>query len=123
MTKKKKTTVLVISFGILLAKGALGMTLFIPPEIFVWDDTLEKALQSDSQEQNQVRVIKNSAVLRIKPKNDAVVIKNLPLGVLLEVNEVLGDWLKITLPPDADGFIITGYLLRSFTEEGSIIHQ
>ena len=114
---------MVISFGILLAKGALGMTLFIPPEIFIWDDTLEQALQSDSQKQNQVRVIKNNAVLQIKPKNDAVIIKKLPLGVLLEVDEELGDWLKITLPPDSDGFILTGYLLRSFTEEGSVIHR
>jgi len=116
-------TVMVISFGILLAKGALGMTLLIPPEIILWDDTLERALQSDSQEQNQVRVIKNNAVLRIKPKNDTVIIKKLPLGVLLEVDEELGDWLKITLPPDADGFILTGYLLRSLTEEGSVIHR
>jgi hypothetical protein len=123
MTIKKKKIVLVISFGLLFVCESLGMTLFIPPEIFIWDHSFEQALQPDSVKLPQVRVIKQNAVLQIKPKNGAVVIKKLPLGVLLDVEEEMGDWLKITLPPDEDGFILTGYLLLSFTEKGSIIHQ
>ena len=109
--------------GLLLVNWTLGMTLIISPEIFILDKTLDQALQNTQAESDQVRVIKSNAVLRIKPKDGAVIIKKLPLGALLEVEEEIGDWLKITLPPDEDGFVLTGYLLKSFTEKGSIIHE
>jgi hypothetical protein len=121
-TQRKKITIGLL-FGLILAHWTLGMTLFIPPEIFILDKTLDQTLQARSAEHDQIRVIKPNAVLRIKPKNDAVIIKKLPLGALLEVEEEIGDWLKLTLPQDEDGFALTGYLLRSFTEEGSIIHE
>lgn len=122
LSKKKKIAVGFLS-GLLLVNGALGMTLFIPPEILFLDKAWDQVLGSDLEKHDQVRVIKQNAVLRIKPKDDAVVIKKLPLGVLLGVDEKIGDWLKITLPPDEDGFVLTGYLLGSFTEKGSIIHE
>ncbi|UCE41238.1 MAG: hypothetical protein JSV17_17700 [Candidatus Aminicenantes bacterium] len=119
MSTKRNKIIMGLLLGLLLVNWTLGMTLFIPPEIFIWD----QALQNTSAEHDQVRVIKQNAVLRIKPKNGAVIIKKLPLGALLEVEEEIGDWLKITLPPDEDGFVLTGYLLQSFTEKGSIIHE
>lgn len=122
LTIGKKITIGII-FGLLLANGSLGMTLIIPPEILFMDKVADHTLKTFTAEYKQVRVIKQNAVLRIKPKNGAVIIKKLPLGALLEVEEEIGDWLKITLPPDEDGFELTGYLLRSFTEEGSIIHE
>lgn len=109
--------------GLLLVNWTLGMTLIIQPEIFLLGKTLDQALQSASEKHEQVRVIKQNAVLRIKPKNGAVIIKKLSLGALLEVEEEIGDWLKITLPPDEDGFVLTGYLHRSLSEKGSIIHE
>lgn len=109
--------------GLLLVNWTLGMTLIIQPEIFLLDKTLGQSLQATSAEYDQVRVIKQNAVLRIKPKNGTVIIKKLPLGALLEVEEEIGDWLKITLPPDEDGFVLTGYLHRSLSEKGSIIHE
>jgi hypothetical protein len=121
-TKRKKITFGLLS-GLLLVNWTLGMAFIIPPEILFVDKTAGQALQDLTQEHFQVRVIKQNAVLRIKPKNGAVIIKKLPLGALLEVEEEIGDWLKITLPPDEDGFVLTGYLLKSFTEEGSIIHE
>jgi hypothetical protein len=123
MATKRKKMIIGCSLGFLLANWTLGMTLFVPPEIFILDNTLDQAFHSESKGHNQVRVIKQNAVLRIKPKNGAVIIKKLPLGVLLEADEEIGDWLKISLPPDEDGFVLTGYLLRSFTEKGSIIHE
>jgi hypothetical protein len=121
-TKRKKITI-GLFLGLLLANWTLGTTIIIPPEIFFLDKSLGQSLQATSAEYDQVRVIKQNAVLRIKPKNGAVIIKKLPLGALLEVEEEFGDWLKIKLPPDEDGFVLTGYLLRSFTEKGSIIHE
>ena len=123
MATKQKKMAIGLFLGLLLVNWTLGMTLIIPPEIFFLDKTLEQSLQAASKEYDQVRVIKQNAVLRIKPKNGAVIIKKLPLGALLEVEEELGDWLKITLPPDDDGFALSGYLHRSLTEKASIIHE
>jgi len=109
--------------GLFLSTWILGMNLVFPPEIFFFDKTLHQTIKATSAEQDQVRVIKANAVLRIKPKNGSVVIKKLPLGALLDVEEETGDWLKITLPPDEDDFILTGYLHRSFTEKASVIHE
>ncbi len=121
-TKRKKITMGLL-LGLLLVNWTLGMTLIIQPEIFLLDKTLGQSLQATSAEYDQVRVIKQNAVLRIKPKNGTVIIKKLPLGALLEVEEEIGDWLKITLPPDEDGFVLTGYLHRSLSEKGSITHE
>jgi hypothetical protein len=76
-----------------------------------------------SREETSVRIVKKNAVLRIKPSNSGSILKSLPLGALLEVEEALEGWLKIKLPPDKDGFIMMGYIQRSFIEDSSVIHQ
>jgi hypothetical protein len=121
-TTKKKITI-GLFLGLFLANWVLGTTLVFSPEIFFFDKTLRQSVQAHSTELDQVRVIKQNAVLRIKPKNSSVIIKKLPLGALLDVEEEVGDWLKITLPPDEDDFVLTGYLQRSFTEKASVIHE
>jgi hypothetical protein len=123
MPSKQKKIAMGFLLGLLLVNWALGMTLFIPPEILFLDKSLDCTFQETSSEYDQVRVIKQNAVLRIKPKDGAVIITKLPLGALLDVDEEMDDWLKISLPPDEDGFILTGYLHRMFTEKASIIHE
>jgi hypothetical protein len=76
-----------------------------------------------SQDNRQVRVIKKDAVLRLKPKGDSVFLRKIPLGALLDVEEQIDDWLQISLPPDEDGFVVTGYLHISFTEPSTVIHE
>lgn len=123
MSIKQKKMAMGLFLGVLTVNWALGMTFIIPPEIFFLDKSLEQTLKAPSTEYDQVRIIKQNAVLRIKPKDGTVIIKKLPLGALLEVGEEMGDWLKIILPPDEDDFVLTGYLHRSFTEKASIIHK
>lgn len=123
MPTKRKKIALAFLLGLFLTNWTLGSTIIFPPEIFFLDKTLDQALQASPAEVNQVRIIKQNAVLRIKPKNSSVVIKKLPLGVLLNVADEQDEWLKIKLPPDEDGFVLTGYLHRSFTEKGSVIHE
>ena len=123
MPSKQKKIAMGFLLGLLLVNWALGMTLFIPPEILFLDKSLDCTFQETSSEYDQVRVIKQNAVLRIKPKDGAVIITKLPLGALLDVDQEMDDWLKISLPPDEDGFILTGYLHRMFTEKASIIHE
>jgi hypothetical protein len=123
MAIKQKKITIGLSLGFFLVNWMLGSTIIFPPEIFFLDKTLDQSLQAASAENNQVRVIKQNAVLRIKPKNDSVIIKKLPLGALVDAEEEQDGWLKIKLPPDQDGFVLTGYLHQSFTEKGSVIHE
>lgn len=87
------------------------------------EKTTAPPLQEISDSEHQIRVIKKDAVLRLKPKDDSVVLRKLPLGALLDVEKQIDDWLKISLPPDEDGFVVTGYLDKSFTEPSSLIHK
>jgi hypothetical protein len=83
----------------------------------------EQTASMESHESYQVRIIQKNAVLRLKPKPKSVILRILPLGALLTVEEKYGDWLKIKMPPDRDGFIVSGYLHNLFTEDASIIHK
>ena len=64
----------------------------------------------------KIKVIKEGAVLRLKPNEEALIIKKLPIGGLLEALESIGEWIKIILLPDKDGIAITGYIHNSFIE-------
>lgn len=123
MTATRNKITMCLFLGLLTASWSLGMTVIFPPEACLLDKTVHRFLQAPSTEFDQIRVIKQSAELRIKPKDGAVVIKKLPLGALFDVEEEIGDWLKISLPPDEDDFVLTGYLHRSFTEKASVIHE
>ncbi|MHA1381300.1 MAG: outer membrane beta-barrel protein, partial [Candidatus Helarchaeota archaeon] len=46
----------------------------------------------------------------------SLIIKHLPLGSEFNIVEVIGKWIKINLPPDKDGIVITGYVQKSFVE-------
>lgn len=123
MTSKQKRITMGILLGLLILNWTMGMALIIPEEKSFSDKSAGQTLQVHSSEHSQVRVTKKNAVLRIKPKKGTVIILKLPLGALLDVEEEIGDWLKVILHPDEDDFVLTGYVLRSFTEEGSIIHD
>lgn len=123
MSMKRKKILIGLFLGSFLTNWILGMTVIFPLETLLFDKTIRQSIQAPLTELDQVRVIKPNSVLRIKPKNKAVSIKKLPLGALLDVEEEIGDWLKITLPPDEDGFVLTGYLRLSFTEKASVIHK
>lgn len=64
----------------------------------------------------KVRIIKEEAVLRLKPNKDSQVIKTLPIGITLDAIELFEEWVKVKLPPDKDGFVIIGYIDNSFLE-------
>jgi len=63
-----------------------------------------------------IRVIKEDAVLRLKPNEESLILKNLPIGAVLFVEETLGEWVKARLHPDKDGIVISGYIHSSFVE-------
>ncbi len=65
---------------------------------------------------NKVRVIKKDAELKLKPNNESLTIMNLPIGGEFDIEETIGEWIKVKLPPDKDGIILTGYINSSFLE-------
>lgn len=56
----------------------------------------------------KIRVIKNNAVLRLSPNSESLVLKELPAGSLLNAEETVGEWVKVKLPPNKDGIVVTG---------------
>jgi hypothetical protein len=125
---KRKKNIIAWLVSILFLMPTLGTALgFTSGTIHFAQEFQEKKVDTPIQEatdsSHQVRVIKNDAVLRLKPKGDAVVLRKLPLGALLDVDEQIDDWFQISLPPDKDGFVVTGYLHKSFTEPSSVIHK
>jgi hypothetical protein len=125
--KKRKKIAAVWLVSILFLIPTLWITLNFPSGAILFAKEFQRKEtaappQEASEDIHQVRVIKNDAVLRLKPKSDAVVLAKLPMGALLEVKEEIDGWFQISLPPDKDGFIVTGYLHKSFTEPSSVIH-
>jgi hypothetical protein len=64
-----------------------------------------------------IRIIKNNAVLRLEPDDKSTVIKELPLGAQLAVEDTYKDWVRIKLPPNKDGIVIDGYVHVSFVNK------
>lgn len=64
----------------------------------------------------KIRIIEKNAVLRLKPSEESVIIKKLPIGAELKVVKTTNDWVMVEMPPDEDGFVIIGYVHSSFVE-------
>lgn len=64
----------------------------------------------------KVRVIVETGNVRLKPSLDSTVIKTVPIGSELMVQSKEGEWFLVKLPPDQNGFEITGYVHESIVE-------
>jgi len=65
---------------------------------------------------NKVRVIKKDAELKLKPNNESLTIMNLPIGGEFDIEETIGEWVRVKLPPDKDGIVVTGFIHTSNLE-------
>jgi hypothetical protein len=65
---------------------------------------------SEIRKGSKVRIIKKDAELHVKPDEQSEIITTIPLGALLDVDGVSGDWIRIRLPQNKDGFAIVGYI-------------
>jgi opacity protein-like surface antigen len=57
------------------------------------------------------------ANIRLMPSLKSAVIHQLPFGVELEPLAKSGDWYRVNLPPNRDGFILSGYIHDSIVNE------
>ncbi len=64
----------------------------------------------------KLKVIVQAANIRSKPDIASAVIKTVPAGTLFESPGKEGRWYKVSLPPDAKGTAVAGYLYDSLVE-------
>lgn len=65
-------------------------------------------------QKTKIKIAKEDAVLRLKPNSESMIIETLPVGSKFFVEDTLDEWIKISLPPDKEDIVITGYVHRSF---------
>lgn len=56
------------------------------------------------------------ANLRLKPSIESAVIGKIKIGQVLEVLQKEGKWYFVNLPPDENGFIVSGYIHQSIVK-------
>ncbi|MBN1271962.1 MAG: outer membrane beta-barrel protein [Candidatus Aminicenantes bacterium] len=61
-------------------------------------------------DETKLEVKVSRANVRLKPDLNASVIGSAEQGTVLISTERIGDWFKVDLPPDASGFVVTGYI-------------
>ncbi len=61
----------------------------------------------------KVRVIVLKADIRLRPDKESMSLSQMTGGAILESSGKIGEWYKISLPPDEDGFIVSGYIHQS----------
>ena len=64
----------------------------------------------------KLKVIVQAANIRSKPDITSAIIKTVPAGTLFESPGKEGRWYKVSLPPDAKGTAVIGYLYDSLVE-------
>ena len=63
-----------------------------------------------------VKVVKSNATLMLYQDKDSTVLMKIPVGAMLDVEQIEREWIKVSLLPNKDGIIITGYIHISFIE-------
>jgi hypothetical protein len=64
----------------------------------------------------KLKVIVKAANIRSKPDIASAILKTVPAGTLFESPGNEGRWYKVSLPPDAKGTAVTGYVYDSLVE-------
>ncbi len=78
--------------------------------------------QSGIAKETELRVITADAPLRLEPKAGSTVVSKLKIGAVLTAETKSGEWYRVNLPPNEDGYVISGYIHQkdvSSVEQGS----
>jgi len=71
---------------------------------------------SAAAEELKLRVITADATIRLEAGSDSIVVSKVKLGAVLTSTSKSGDWYRIDLPRDADGFVISGFVHQNQVE-------
>jgi Bacterial SH3 domain len=64
----------------------------------------------------KLKVTVQAANIRSKPDIASTILKTVPAGTLFESSGKEGRWFKVSLPPDAKGTVVIGYLYDSLVQ-------
>ncbi|MFW6129371.1 MAG: SH3 domain-containing protein [Candidatus Aminicenantaceae bacterium] len=78
-------------------------------------------IQQSNQKEMKVRVVVLKANLKLRPEENSMNIAEVTGGSILNAKEDIGEWYKVNLPPDKEGFVVSGYIhknqVRVYEEE------
>ncbi len=78
----------------------------------------EQPVEENYQEVlTKITIKVRKANIRLMPSLKSAVIHQLPFGVELEPVAKSGDWYQVNLPPNMDGFVLSGYIHNSIVNE------
>jgi opacity protein-like surface antigen len=78
----------------------------------------EQPLEENFQEVlTKITIKVRKANIRLMPSLKSAVIHQLPFGVEFKPLAKSGDWYRVNLPPNTDGFILSGYIHDSIVNE------
>jgi len=72
--------------------------------------------QPASAQEMKARVILTGTQMHLAPDAQSQVIRSVPVGAVLSISGQQGDWLKVDLPADERGFVVSGYIHSSAME-------
>ncbi len=61
----------------------------------------------------EIEVTAGHADLYLDPDAQSAEIMTIPAGTVLKGIEIAGDWYRVALPPDENGFVVEGYIHKS----------
>lgn len=64
----------------------------------------------------KVRVLVDNANVRLKADSTSPVIGSVPGGTILESEGLFGEWYQVKLPPNEEGFVVTGFIHQQLVE-------
>lgn len=64
----------------------------------------------------KVRVIQVDASVHLEPDFESRILMNVPPGAALDASEKTGQWYKVSLPPNDQGIVVTGYIHENAVE-------
>ena len=80
-------------------------------------DVPEKKEEDPPQVLTKVSIKVQKANIRLMPSLQSTVIHQVPSGVELRALAKTGKWFRVNLPPNEDGFVLSGYIHHSIVSE------
>lgn len=94
----QKSQTRILFFSLLLISGIFGL------------------VRSGTAEEVRLRVIAADASIRLAARSGSAVVSKVKLGAVLTSETKAGEWYRVDLPPDEDGYVISGFVHQGQVE-------
>jgi opacity protein-like surface antigen len=88
-----------------------------PAETADRKEAMENPKEDTPQVLTKVSIKARMANIRLMPSLQSAVINRIPSGVELKALAKTGNWYRVNLPPNEDGFVLSGYVHHSIVTE------